>query len=421
MPTLAQDARSITLDPSEMFVLAEQRRAAGDNENAILLFTTLAKNPDIEIRTEARFRHGQLLETQKRFADAAVLYRAILDEKPDAQRVRLELAKLLALMGDMTGAQRAIRQAQAGGLPPEVAQIVDQFAGALRSFKPYGGSFEIALAPSTNINRATRATTLDTIIAPLELSEDARAKSGTGLKIGGQGYLRLPLSPKFMVTSRVSALSNLYRAHQFDDATAAGEIGAEFGLGKFRVRPSAGRSYRWYGGTLYATTNSLNVNIVRAIGKRSQIEAEGGVGWANYRANDLQDGQIYDLSLSFEHAFSARAGGRIGLSGQRQTARDPGYATAMGGGNVLFWHELGKATIFVNAGVSRLEADARLFLYPERRKEWSYRISGGATLRQYKIAGFAPVVRLSFERNLSTVGIYDYRRFAGEIAITRAF
>jgi len=43
------------------------------------------------------------------------------------------------------------------------------------------------------------------------------------------------------------------------------------------------------------------------------------------------------------------------------------------------------------------------------------------TMRKLTVAGFAPVFRVRYERNSSTVGIYDYKRLAGEVGITRAF
>jgi outer membrane protein len=423
-PCFAAHAQSekTSLTASGLFDFAQRLAEGGDLEAAYAAYTALAKDPDIEVRAEARFRHGQLLETQRRFKDAALLYRAILDEKPDAQRVRLELAKVLALMGDGIGARRALRQAQAGQLPPEIAQIVNQYAAALNAYKPLNMSLELALAPTTNINRATNARTLDTIIAPFDLSDDARAQSGLGVRIGGQVSAKLPLLSKVQAIARISAQSNLYRDEQFDDAVAAGQIGFEALLGKTtRVRPQFGRSYRWYGHSLYATTNSVSLNVTRPLGNRTQLEIEASAGWADYRSNDLQDGQIFDASMTVEHAFSPKMGGSLSLSGQRQTATDPGYATTSGGANLLLWREWGKATVFGTAGLYRLEADARLGLFLDRRKEWLLRSGLGATLRHIKIAGFAPVLRLNYDRNISTVGIYDYSRFAGELGITRAF
>ena len=405
----------------DLFKLADDAALLKRDADATAIYNALANDPDLEIRTEARFRHGLLLETRHRLPAAAVLYRAILDEKPGAQRVRLELAKVQAEMGDEAAARRTLRQAQAGGLPGDVAQLVDQFQGALRARKPYGGSLEVSLAPSTNINRATRSSTLDTIIAPLTLSDDARAKSGVGGKVAGQAYLRLPIGERLRWTLDASAQGIFYRDSQFDDAAAAVETGVQWTLGRSRLQPQIGRTYRWYGGKTYAVTDVASLNWLRALGTRSQLEASASVGHADYRLNPLETGTIYDFGASLEHAFNARSGGRVSLSGQRQDARDPGYATSGGGMTLLYWFDRGRTTLFTSAGLSHLEADDRLFLFPRRRIEWQGRVSAGATMRQATVHGFAPVVRVSYERNASTVGIYDYGRFGMEVGITRAF
>lgn len=405
----------------QLLDLAQQAEKNGDQPAAETIYKALEHDPDADIRNEARFRHGQLLTRQHKLADAATLYRAILDEKPDAQRVRLELAAVLAQMGDLGAARRALRQAQAGGLPPDVARVIDQYAAALRSYKPINASVEISLAPSNNINRATSATTLDTVLAPFQLSDDARARSGVGLKFGGQVSARVPLITNLNLTGRVSGLANLYRDSSFDDWIGAAEGGVEMTLGKLRLRPLIGRSYRWYGTHPYATTDTASLGLDRQLGRRAQLSAKFGFGRADYRLNDLQDGHIYDANLSYERALGRRSGGSVGVSFERQGARDPGYATSAGGVDALAWREAGKTTFYATASLSRLIADARLTLFPERREDWQYRLTLGATLRRFTVASFAPLVRVSYERNQSTVGIYDYRRVAAEMGVSRAF
>ena len=49
------------------------------------------------------------------------------------------------------------------------------------------------------------------------------------------------------------------------------------------------------------------------------------------------------------------------------------------------------------------------------------RAGAGVSLRQFSWHGYAPSIRLNYERNRSTVGIYDYRRLAADFAIVRAF
>lgn len=417
---LAEDQAQY-LSPAALFDTAQRAEERGEFALAFALYGSLAGHPNIAIRSEARFRHAALLRRLNRLAEAATLYRAIIDEQPDAQPVRLELAAVLAQMGDIAAARRALRQAQAGGLPPDVALMVQQFAAALRSRKPWGGSFELALAPDSNINRATSATTLDTVIAPLTLSQDARARSGLGLKESSQVYARFDLGRRVTLVSRLSSQATLYRASAFNDVSGSALLGLEWRLGGDRLTPSAGATWRWYGGPLYARTQSLSLDWLHPLGRRAQLDSGASVNRVRYRANGLQDGLIYTASLGYERALSARAGFSLSLAANRQTARDPGYATASGTLGATLWREGGKTTLFASATASRLEADARLGLFAQRRRDGFWRVGAGAVFRQITVAGFSPVVRVAYERNASSVGIYDFRRVSTDLGITRAF
>ena len=397
---------------------AKERHAFADAES---IYRALGRDPDPEIPAEARFRLGMMLADQKRYIDAAVTFRALLDEKPNAARVRLELARVLALMGDEGGARKQLRQAQAAGLPPRVAVVVDQFANALRSRRTLGGSFEIALAPDTNINRATDAKVLDTVIAPLNLSKDAQAQSGVGVKVSGQGYARIRLGSALSLLPRISGSGVIYRASQFNDISGSTQLGLEWLKGKDRWQPAIGQSWRWYDGDPYARTKTVSLAWQHPIDRKAQLEVDGSVGKANYIKNDFQDGWLYSLSASWDRALAQDAGLQLSASGLRQTARDPGYSLASGGAGVLYWHDFGKMTLYGSLNARRLEADARLFPFTDRRKEWYLGVQAGATFRQLAVAGFAPVLRATYERNWSSVGIYDYRRLGFEVGINRAF
>ena len=409
------------LSAGQIFALADQAKDNGRPEDALTFYAALAGDPDREVRAEARFRRGMLLAETRRYADAAVAFRALLDEKPDATRVRLELARVLALMGDDAGARRAVRQAQATGLPEDVAATVDQFARALRSARPFGGSVQVALAPDSNINRATQARTLNTVIAPLTLSRDARARSGLGVKLAGQGYARLPVTTNLSVLPRASALGSFYRDGEFNDVSASALVGLEWRRGRDRWSPSVGFTRRWYAGDAYARTRSATLDWLHPLGRQAQLVVHGGAAKSDYLRNDLQDGGLFDVAVGYERAASARSGYGVALSGYRQTARDPGYATVSGGIALSAWQDIGRTTFLVTTGASRLEGDKRLFLFPERRREWLLTSSVSATLRQLAVRGFAPTLRLAIERNTSSVGLYAFRRVAGDIGLARSF
>src|SRR5690349_13303433 len=206
--------RTIRATAADLFEIADSLRRQGRNEEAERLLNLLTQNPDPNVRNEARFRHSKLLRAGGHERDAALLLRRILDEKPNAVPVRLELAQLLDRMGDKDGAWRQVRAAQAIGLPPAVARLVDRYSEALRAARPFGASFEIALAPDSNINRATRSDTLGTIFGDFDVDKDSKAKSGTGLALQGQTFGRLRLGQQSLLV-RATGVADLYGKTEF--------------------------------------------------------------------------------------------------------------------------------------------------------------------------------------------------------------
>lgn len=421
-PAAADEPPTIVsgLKAEQLFELAS-RIEQSDANTAEQIYQALEGDPHLEVRNEARFRHAHLLAGRHELAKAEALYRAILEEQPDAPRVRIELAAILAQTGNVAGARHELETAQRGGLPPDVARVVDQYAAALRSNQPYGASFEFAFIPSNNINRATTATELNTVIAPFQLSDDARAKSGIGVRLGGQAYYRAPVDEKTDLTFKGAAEGSLYRTSSFNDIVASAQVGLESEVAQMKLRPFVGRSYRWYGEKLYATTDTGSLEVEQPLGLKSLLTTDLGIGRADYRGNNLQNGDIFTANFLYERSSSPESGLGFGFSLQRQDANDPGYATTSGGLQVLLWRKLYGVSAFADLHLSRLGADERLALFPERRWDWLYSATLGATFPQFAVRGFAPVLRVSFERNDSTVGVYDYSRWAGDIGFTRAF
>lgn len=414
--------RKVELGATGMFKLAEAAVARGKTRLADAILAVMEQDPDADVRAEARYRRAKIYLTEGQRREAGTLLRRILDEKPDAVRVRLELAQVLAGLGDTDAALRELRAAQSSGLPPAVARIVDRYSQALRAQRPSGLSFEIALAPDSNINHATSSDRLGTVFGDFEIDKESKAKSGLGVSLNGQAYRRFALGgdgPNLLI--RLSGLANLYGESRFNNVAADLGAGPELQIGNSRVNIEAGVTQRWFGQKPFMRSARIGTTLVRPLGRRSQLRLSGTASLVDNQSNDLQDGRNFSGEVRVERALSATTGLGINASATRESLKDPAYSTTGWRLGVVGWRELGRVTVTAEAQVGRLNADERLSLFPDKRRDQYLRLSLGGTFRQLSFGGFAPVARIVYERNRSSIAFYDFKRRRTEVGFQRAF
>ena len=413
---------SRNLTPAELFALANDARKRRQFDVAEKVYRALAEHPQIDLRTEARFRLALMLaDDVARPVDAAVLLRMILDEQPDASRVRIELARIQVMLGNYEAAGRELRAAQAAGVPAEVDRLLRFYTLALESRKPFGANLEVGFAPDTNINRATSSDTLSTIIGDFDLSENARATSGIGVFARGQAYYRQRVGSQLDMLYRLNGQARVYEDGAFNDYALSVQAGPQMKSGADEITLSALASQRWFGGAPYLTSYGVSINYRHPMDPRTRLTADLTGNVANDRKNDLRDSDRLGLALGVDRAFSARSGGGLRVSADRQMARDPGYSHASGGVQAYTFREFGSVTLVLDASYSHLEADRRLFLYPRRRIDDRFEVGVAGTFRSLRVDRFAPTIGFNWEKNTSTVGIYDYQRLSAEVGISAAF
>lgn len=413
--------RVIGMTAAELLALAERARKLADPQTAEAAYRALTEDPDRDVRAEALFRYAVMLAQAGRLRGAALLLRRLLDERPAANAARLELAGVLDRLGDKEAAYRHVRAVQASGLPPAVARLVDRYSEALRAARPLGGGLEIAIAPDSNINRSTSSDRLGTIFGDFDIDRDSKAKSSLGLGLRGHAFRRLPVAGGANIVFRAAGSADLYRNARYNDLAVDLAVGPELHIGRNRVNAEIGVSDRWFGQRPFVRSARVAARWARPVGHRTRVRLEASAARVGNRQNALQGGKSFSAQATIERALSPVLGIAVTGSGDRLSARDPGYSTSGWRAGLLGWRDAGRATFTAGVEFGRISADERLQLFPAKRADAYRRFTFGATLRQFTFGGFAPIARLAIERNRSSIEFYDYRRTRTEIGIARAF
>lgn len=417
----AGDPSCRQISAAELFALADALAAEGDLAGAETMLVALAGDPDAELRAEARFRLAALREKRGDLAGAVEALRALIAEKPDAQRARLELGRILAAQGDDAGARRTLREAQAAGLPADVAWTVRRFSTALRSLERRGGSIEMAVGVDSNVNRSTTDKFISTVIAPFELLPDARRQSGIGLSLSGEAYSRDEILGTMLLT-RIGAYGELFPGKsRFDDVQASLTSGPELAAGAGRIRPAFVTERRWYGGHLYSQGYGGGVNWLTPAGGRGQLQLDASIVHQSIRDNRFLDGERYTLAMTYDHSFSPHTSARITLRGAALDAAARPESLRQGGADALVAYDLSPMTLFAQIGYTRTEGRAPIFLFGRTRADDRFDAVAGAVVHRLAIGGFVPLARFTYKHSRSNLALYDYRRARFDLGLIRQF
>ena len=419
----AAGSSTIKANAAQLLVAGTRLEAAGNLSEARIFYQALLEDPTNDVRVEARFRLAMIDRAQGQRAEAAAALEMLLAERPEAQRVRLELAALLIELGQEGKARKLVHQARTRPLPNEVAHLVDRWAAMLDGRKPIGFSVDFALAPDSNVNRATGADRLDTVIGDFEIDPDSKSRSGLGVagKAQACGRLKLGSNGRNALLGRFAGSTDLYRTSRFNNTTLALSAGPEIQVGRALLAVELGAGLSWYGGKAYSRQLGVSGRARVGFGPRTAGSASMAFNQIDNRRNRLQDGRSLALSGGIEHALSARNGIAANIARERFAARDAGYGTRSWRAGLSGWQELGPSTWFAGFELGRLEADERLWFLPEKRQDRFRRLTLGVAMKSIKVGPFSPVVRISKERNQSNVALTDYRRTRTEFALNRAF
>lgn len=413
---------AVTVDVAQIFAVAAQLTSQGKADDAIELLKVVTRDPNPDYRAEARVRIARLLIANGDLWGAARWYQQLLDEKPEASAARIELAQLLARLGNEAAAARQLRLAEAAGLPDVVSQSLRQARDFLKSRKPFGVNVAIGFAPDTNVNTATTADSVNIAGLLFKLDDAGKARSGIGLTYSVNAVHRLQVKPDMRWISQIGSNGNIYRQGRFNDITAAFESGPEIVWGKATLRPALLLGHRNYQSRTLYNYYGLSLAATVPAGKKAQVSlglSRIQLDYAPIYA--YQSGPTASARIGYDRALSSRLIAHVALTRAKNDARDKSYALASLGGEFSLRRDFKGVSIFTGLSASRLRAEAPFPLFSITRRDRFYQAELGLVLRRISWHGLSPQVRLIHTRNDSTIALFRYRRLRAELSLTGSF
>ena len=407
---------------------------------ALLVFATIAHGQD---RTDiaARFQAGMdameegarlpEAEREAKFDEAIAAFRAILVDRPELVRVRLELARAFFLKGEDSLARRHFEQVLAGRPPEAVAANIALFLRIMRARRRWEAHFGAAIAPDSNLNTASgeRTIFLDTPFGrlPFTLDRPATPKSGLGLSVWSGGEYQYPLGFRWRLRSGANASIREYKGGDFDRHSLAAHLGPRrFIDARTEASLLATVDRQWTAGAPETDRFGLRLEGEQRLTPRLAVFARASAARRNCRDCNWLDGPVGDVSLGASWAALPilRVGGNGGWNWARANAehwRSSGSQASLGATLSL----PAGFTLGLRASMQRIEYQGRGFAHNtidrKPRRDETRTLSVSVHNRAVTMLGFSPRVSVVREQRETNAQALDYDRNRAELSFVRQF
>ena len=370
--------------------------------------------------------------------EAIAAFRAILFDRPDLVRVRLELARAFFLKGKdplarLRGADALAREhferVLAGNPPAGVALNVNRFLAQIRARKDWSAGMGVALAPDSNLAARTDE---DRILLntpfgqlPFEWQGD-KPRSGIGVAMWASGEYQYPVARDWRIRAGGNLSRREYRSDEYDRMTLAGHLGPRWLVGRYSeasVLASARQS--WLSDEAEYRDLGVRAEGRHRLGARTVASLGVSRHERRYEEADRLDGPLTDVTAGVGWVASPTvridtAGGwslqRTELKRQRNSSHwlrlgasvQLPHGFTVGGAGTLRWTAYrGDWSPYVLGGGPRSDVTRLVRLYAHNRA--------------FTVAGFSPQVSLVQEVRTSNAQLHGYDRISGELGLVRQF
>ena len=418
---------SMRLTAPQLLAAAEKAVLAKRFDEAQPMLAALEHAPELSM--QRHFLQGYVAAQTGDLGIAASEFRAVLRERPDMTRARLELARVLMMDGKDAAADHHFRLAeQDPELPAEIEKTIHDARGVLRSRRNWTFNVDFGLEPDSNINNATDARTINfdfgTGPIPITLDDSARRKSGIGQTVSANGSVRLRLKDGLAMVVDGSGDFTNHKGSDADDVSALLAAGPELTMKNgARVSIQAVGFSHWFGGKIAQDGAGARVSYQQNLDRGSRIGAQIDVRKVNSDFSSAYDGTGYAAYFTYERVVRKSMIASLTAFGRREDLRSNAYSSKEFGMSAGIGGELPMGINGgLSVGISRALFDEPMIAFgPHARQDWRFNSRAYLGTRAIRVLGFSPSITYTYSRTSSNIPFYDSTRHRVQFALARYF
>jgi hypothetical protein len=418
---MATQALAAPADPSAETIGVEVGAAIARRDWRLAQARVDLLPPDLKATPEVQFVLAFLARRQGRADRAIDIYQHMLDGDGGLLRVRLELADTFLEAGDDRAAEHNYRLALASEASAEVRPTVETRLKSIAERRRWRYSFNVAVAPDSNVNAATDARELQIFGLPFELSDEARRTSGVSLTTSGSAERSLPLKGAARLAIAGYGRFTDNEGASFDDGAIGARVGPQFWLGTVRIDAQALAERRWFGGDPLSTTTGAQTDLQWGWGQ-VQRHATLSAQRLDYDIGGARDAWIYGAAWDRTRFLSATRFWRLTVAASRADAEVESESFWLGRLSVGVYQTLPAGlAVWVEPSIDRRNYDAPGGLSDKARRDTELSVAARLVKRDWRWRGFSPYLGVEKSRNTSNLDLEDYDRVRVEFGATRTF
>ncbi|KQV56022.1 MULTISPECIES: surface lipoprotein assembly modifier [unclassified Caulobacter] len=393
---------------------------AGDHAAALAL---IEARPDIAATPAGVRLRAELLLKLGRPTEAIALLEAHLTQDDTDAVARYQLGEIHFAARRDRAAALAYRLALSGQLDAPRRSIAAARLAEIETRRDLRLSFSAAVAPDSNINGATNATSVELFGLPFTLSDEARRRGGVSASVGASAERRWRLSGRYAIKGGASTLVVDAPGRTFDQSQWAVRAGPELRLTD-QARLDLAATYRdiRFGGAALETWSGAQATLEAYARHDLRWDAQAHLDHIDSHRGPGLDGWSYGLQVGRTRFLGPSALWRanVAIDVHDLAEAQAGYREARLSAGRLFALPLSTLAYVEPYAQTRRFAD-RSSLFGVRRVDREYGASARLSRRDWLVLGAFPFVQLSASRATSNIVLGRYARQRVEFGFTRDF